>query len=287
MYFLDLQHTGLEQLPFQHVRPIHARKHEHIKRELGAVSNCAYQPWTLWESNMNSTWLIDQYCSTLMAVYPHAQWHMMTIILLTHRWRKQLPSPTVLTVFAIVLELCWVKCVLIKLANSKTKYCHANVHYIIYKCYRRILHTCPPFLHASIGQNREGAYAWDNDILCHNHYRVTIAMWACDVRTFTGCLMDKIAENRQSKPWYDTSSYCTNYSYGVQIARFHSQSRREAYGRDKYTCEETLARNGRGLMREGGRMGGILRHFLNDAHHWYMHRFDSPYFIYSCYKPLL
>ena len=47
----------------------------------------------------------------------------------------------------------------------------------------------------------------------------------------------------------------------VQIARFHSQSRRRAYGQDKCnTCAGTLAKNGRGLMRERGHMGGILRY---------------------------
>ena len=45
----------------------------------------------------------------------------------------------------------------------------------------------------------------------------------------------------------------------VQIARFHSQSRRGTYTRDKYTCAGTLAKMGGGLIRERGRMGGILR----------------------------
>ncbi len=50
----------------------------------------------------------------------------------------------------------------------------------------------------------------------------------------------------------------------IQIARFHSHSRRGAYARVKNTCAGTLAENGRGRIREGaylqgGRNSGILR----------------------------
>ena len=41
----------------------------------------------------------------------------------------------------------------------------------------------------------------------------------------------------------------------IQIARFHSHSRRGAYARVKNTCAGTLAENGR-----GGRNSGILRY---------------------------
>ena len=43
----------------------------------------------------------------------------------------------------------------------------------------------------------------------------------------------------------------------VQIARFHSQSRRGAYRRDKYTCAGTLAKNGRGAYTRGGVWAGF------------------------------
>ena len=43
----------------------------------------------------------------------------------------------------------------------------------------------------------------------------------------------------------------------VQIARFHNQSRRGAYGQDKYTCAGTLAKMGGGLMRKRGVWAGF------------------------------
>ena len=47
----------------------------------------------------------------------------------------------------------------------------------------------------------------------------------------------------------------------IQIARFHSHSRRGAYARVKNTCAGTLVENGRGRIREGGgRNSGILRY---------------------------
>ncbi len=44
----------------------------------------------------------------------------------------------------------------------------------------------------------------------------------------------------------------------IQIARFHSHSRRGAYARVKNTCAGTLAENGRGRIREGG---GVIAGF--------------------------
>ena len=38
----------------------------------------------------------------------------------------------------------------------------------------------------------------------------------------------------------------------IQIARFHSHSRRGAYARVKNTCAGTLAENGRGAYSRGG-----------------------------------
>ena len=46
----------------------------------------------------------------------------------------------------------------------------------------------------------------------------------------------------------------------IQIARFHSQSRRWAYSQDKNACAGTLAENGRGAYVRGRHMGGILQY---------------------------
>ena len=45
----------------------------------------------------------------------------------------------------------------------------------------------------------------------------------------------------------------------IQIARFHSHSRRGAYARVKNTCAGTLAENGRGAYSRGG--GGVIAGF--------------------------
>ena len=112
----------------------------------------------------------------------------------------------------------------------------------------------PLFCMLALGKTGEGAYTRDSDI----------SMWrplpSADHHVGARCLQFhriKEQEKQQSKPWYDTSSYCTDYSYGfkglsVQIARFHSQSRRGAYRRGKYTCAGTLAKNGRGAYTRGG-----------------------------------
>ena len=44
----------------------------------------------------------------------------------------------------------------------------------------------------------------------------------------------------------------------IQIARFHSHSRRGAYARVKNTCAGTLAENGRGAYSRGG---GVIAGF--------------------------
>ena len=74
---------------------------------------------------------------------------------------------------------------------------------------------------------------WIETFPRNDHYRVTVAMWVCDV-----CI--------------------SHYRLSIQIARFHSQSRRGAYGRDKYTCAGTLAKNVRGAYARGGHISGIL-----------------------------
>ena len=60
--------------------------------------------------------------------------------------------------------------------------------------------------------------------------------------------------------------FFTGLSYNV--GRFHSQSRRGTYSRDKNTCAENLAENGRGAYVQGGgrRMGGIL---------WYIYMYST------------
>ena len=45
----------------------------------------------------------------------------------------------------------------------------------------------------------------------------------------------------------------------IQIARFHSQSRRGAYSRDKNTVQKLWLKMGEGLTQGGEYMGGILR----------------------------
>ena len=50
----------------------------------------------------------------------HARAQLYTIVISTHHWRKRLSWPTVSTASAIVLEMCWLECVL-KLDKSKSR----------------------------------------------------------------------------------------------------------------------------------------------------------------------
>ena len=107
-----------------------------------------------------------------------------------------------------------------------------------------------------------------------NHYRSTIATWTRDLCTFTGCLMDKTGEKRQSR-----HIAMVFKGLSIHIARFNSQSRTGgggAYSRDKNTSARTLAENGRGAYtREGayswdttvlGPMGSALHLWLKLCH---------------------
>jgi hypothetical protein len=51
------------------------------------------------------------------------------------------------------------------------------------------------------GFNKRGIVTFPYDDL----YRPTNATWARDLSTFSGCLMDKTREKRQSKAYYDTN----------------------------------------------------------------------------------
>ena len=53
----------------------------------------------------------------------------------------------------------------------------------------------------------------------------------------------------------------------IQIARFHSHSRRGAYARVKNTCAGTLAENGRGAYSRGG---GVIAGFYGNIMHAYL-----------------
>ena len=99
-------------------------------------------------------------------------------------------------------------------------------------------------------------------LLRDDHYRATIATWTRDLRTFTGCLMDKTGEKQQSKFWCDIAMVFKGLN--IHIARFHSQSRTGggAYLQDKNTFAGTLGEMGGGLIRERGHIRGILRYNL-------------------------
>ena len=64
-----------------------------------------------------------------------------------------------------------------------------------------------------------------------DHYLVTIAMWACDVCTFTGCLMDEIDKVSLDMTSSDVLTIAIVFKgLSVPIARFHRQSRRGLMG---------------------------------------------------------
>ena len=118
----------------------------------------------------------------------------------------------------------------------------------------------PLFCMLASGKTGEGAYSRDRDI---SEWRPLPTDDRHVGARCTSYLMDKAGEKRQSKPWCDTSSYCSMFFFtgiSIQIARFHSQSRglmRET----KIPMQELnfmiWLKMGGGLIREGGVLAGF------------------------------
>ena len=82
-----------------------------------------------------------------------------------------------------------------------------------------------------------------------DHYRVTIAMWGARCPHFH-------RKKATNKPC-DTSSYCTDYSYGFyrlkrSNSRFHSQSRRGLMGETTCLCRNFVSGSGAYAQDRGG-----------------------------------
>ena len=81
----------------------------------------------------------------------------------------------------------------------------------------------PPFCMLALQQNRGGAHALDYVFPRDDYYRLTFAMWACDVCTSTGRLTvkdDKVSLNMtQVVSVLTIAAVFTGLS--TQIARFH------------------------------------------------------------------
>ena len=73
-----------------------------------------------------------------------------------------------------------------------------------------------------------------------DHYRPPNATWARDLCTFSGCLVSKTREKRQSKAYYDTNSLLAVATVFIDLRTpFYSQGGGGAYTQDKTTYAGT------------------------------------------------
>ena len=99
---------------------------------------------------------------------------------------------------------------------------------------------------------------------CDNHYRPTIATWAYDLCTFSGCLMGKIREksDKVSHNMTQIASVLAVTTTFISLWTLISRQRRGGlYVRQKYLCRNLSRKcvcvGGRGLICEGGIIAGF------------------------------
>ena len=129
--------------------------------------------------------------------------------------------------------------------------------------YCRIPQLCSPFVHASIGQNGRGLIHGIVIFTCDDHYWPTNATSACDLCTFSGCLMGRLKKSDQvSHNMTQIASVLAVATVFVSLWTLISRQRTGAYTQDKNTYAGTWAKSAGRAYTRGGRNCGILWYML-------------------------
>ena len=122
--------------------------------------------------------------------------------------------------------------------------------------YRRIPRLRTPLCMLGLGKSGEGLIRGILTFPCDDHYRPPNITWARDLCTFSGCLVGKTREKRQSKAYCDThiASLLAVATVFIDLwTPFYSQGGGGGLIREtKLPMQELELKMQGGLMREGG-----------------------------------
>ena len=137
---------------------------------MNALFNCVLSVQRIWHQPVNLMHTSLQHSWISLANYYTLQIFCM--------WCLSIASYWIVTdvIFVLVLLYSLLVCRVNTINGTKSSHCFCQFRY-----YRRIPQLRPPFVHASIGQNRGGGLIGGIVIFtCDDHYRPANATWARD-----------------------------------------------------------------------------------------------------------